>query len=397
MVSMPEDPDGRDRPGGSDGRENTGEGFSYTARPRPEFDARVQSDLELIAARLLEDFPNQIEALILVGSFGRGEGTMLVKGQDVCPVHDYDIVVVTRVDLPHDRLSSASRDLANRLGLPHVDLFSYRRQQLAAFGLSVFALDLKSAGHIFYGDTTVLDAIRPMDPSRLPVDEARRLLFNRLTCLLESIHEGDFHRPPEGDDAFRVAYMASKVILCSVEALLIENGEYHPSYREREARFLARFKRHTRIGGLVRTATAIKLRGLSPQFDVIRYWMWARRFYLTVLFRIVCRSYETPLADWWDLASFYDRWMYFLWRKMWNFVFNRPKYNEWVAIQKRVKLELAEIFLQLARESRDRIRSVYLAQARKFLAAVSGTSGPADWEEARRQAVEWDYHILHPH
>jgi len=107
---------------------------------------------------------------------------------------------------------------------------------------------------VFHGDPKVLDIVRPIDPSKLPVEEARRLLFHRLPCLLESVHEGDFHKPPESDDAFRVAYQASKVILASVEALLIEANDYHPSYRERESRFLARFKRHRRLGGLVRAA-----------------------------------------------------------------------------------------------------------------------------------------------
>ncbi|MBI4859808.1 MAG: hypothetical protein HY815_06035 [Candidatus Riflebacteria bacterium] len=182
-----------------------------------------------------------------------------------------------------------------------------------------------------------------------------------------------------------------------MEALLIESGEYHPRYREREARFLARFPRYRRIAGLVKTATAIKLLGMDASFDVIRYWLWARRMYLTVLFRIVCRSYETPLADWWDLATFYDRWFFFFMRKTWYRLFNDLKYQEWVAIQRRVRLELAEIFLQLSRESRETVRQTYMDAARASLVAVTGKPTPADWEEARRQAVEWDYRILHPH
>jgi hypothetical protein len=369
----------------------------YTARGDTAFDERVEADLEVIASRLNGDFPGAIEALVLVGSFGRGEGTVVVRSGEACPIHDYDVVIVARDDLPRDRLSWAAHDLAARVGLPHVDLFSYRRGQLPALGVSLFALDLKTAGRVFHGEPSVLAAVRAFDPAEISIDEARRLLFSRLGCLLESVQEADFHRSPDPEDAFRIAYMASKVILCSVEALLIEAGEYHPGLREREARFAARFKRYPQLLGLVKAATAIKLRGGPASFDVIRYWLWARRFYLVTLFRIVCRSYETPLADWWDLASYYNRWFYFLVRKGWNRLFDRAKYEEWLAIQKRVKLELAEIFLELARDSRENVRGPYLTAARDHLTAVTGRSSPMDWEEARRLAVEWDFRILHPH
>lgn len=372
--------------------------FSYPGRTRKEYDQRVADDLEQIARSLESEFPGQIEALVLIGAFGRGEGTMVVKDGDVVPVHDYDVIAVTQGELPHDKVSWLAHDLANKLGLPHLDLFAYRKNQLSAFGLSLFTVDLKTSGHVFHGDPSVLELVRPQDPAKIPIDEARRLLFSRLPALLECVQESDFHRAPEGDDAFRIAYMASKVILSSVEALLISAGEYNPSYRERQRLFLERYKRYPRIAGLVRAATVIKLRGEVPDgFDVIRYWLWARRFFLSVLFTVVCRSYETPLADWWDLASFYDRWLYFFVRKFWNRIFNRAKYQEWVAIQRRVKLELAEIFLELARESREHVRAPYLAAARDFLASVTGKRGPMDWEEARRLAVEWDYRILHPH
>lgn len=372
--------------------------FSFPGRNKKEFDARVEADLELIAKTLEGEFPGRLDALVLVGSFGRGEGTMVVKGGEICPVHDYDIVAITKDELPHDKVSWLAADLASKLGLPTLDLFAYRKSQLQAFGLSLFTVDMKSSGYVFHGDAGILDLIRPLDAAKLPIDEARRLLFHRLPSLLECVQEGDFHRDVDGDDAFRIAYMSSKVILAAVEALLIEAGDYHPSYKEREARFSERHKRHPRLCGLVQAATAIKLRGRIPEgFDAVRYWLWARRFYLTTLFRIVCRSYETPLADWWDLASFYDRWLYFFVRKAWNRVFNSAKYSEWVAIQRRVKLELAEIFLELARESRTKVRAPYLAAARDYLTWVTGQQAPMDWEEARRLAVEWDYRILHPH
>lgn len=371
--------------------------MSYTVQGKREQSTRVDADLEAIASRLLSDFPGEIEALVLVGSFGRGEGTIVVRQGELCPVHDYDIVIVSKDDLPRERLSQAASELAASLGLPHIDLFSYRRGQLASFAPSLFSLDLKAGGKVFHGDPNALQIVRSVDPSDLPLDEARRLMFNRLPSLIESVHEGDFRGAPEGDDAFRIAYMASRVILACVEALLIEAQDYHPSCRERESRFLSRFKRYRCLGGLVRTATAIKLHGVDASFDVIRYWLWARRFYLSTLFRVVCASYETPLADWWDLSSFYDRWFYFFWRRLVTRLFNTAKYQEWGAIQRRVRLELAEIFLLLARESRGQVRPHYLERAGEYLKSVTGTANPSGWEEIRRQVVEWDFKILHPH
>ncbi|MBI4859807.1 MAG: nucleotidyltransferase domain-containing protein [Candidatus Riflebacteria bacterium] len=149
--------------------------FSYTAKARKEHDLRVESDLEQIATRLLADFPGQIEALVLVGSFGRGEGTVVIRDGEVWPVHDYDIVIVGKDDLPREKVGWARLELAKTLGIPQVDLFPYRRGQLSAFGPSLLALDLKTASHVFHGDASVLDAIRPIDPTKIPIEEGRRL------------------------------------------------------------------------------------------------------------------------------------------------------------------------------------------------------------------------------
>jgi len=130
---------------------------------------------------------------------------------------------------------------------------------------------------------------------------------------------------------------------------------------------------------------------------VIRFWLWARRFFLVTLFRIVCSSFETPWPTGGISHPSTIGGSSTFWRKLWTRLFNHAKYLEWVAVHRRVKLELAEIFLLLARESRDRIRPQYLTQARELLGSLTGQPTPASWEESRRLVVEWDYKIRHPH
>ena len=44
--------------------------------------------------------------------------------------------------LKDDKVSWLAADLASKLGLPSLDLFSYRKNQLGAFGLSLFSVEL---------------------------------------------------------------------------------------------------------------------------------------------------------------------------------------------------------------------------------------------------------------
>ena len=65
----------------------------FTVYDEKNIDAGIQSDLEKITAILHQNFHDEIQDLILVGGFGRGEGSVLIENGVHKPVNDYDIVL----------------------------------------------------------------------------------------------------------------------------------------------------------------------------------------------------------------------------------------------------------------------------------------------------------------
>jgi len=65
----------------------------FTIRPEPEIDQNVEEDL----ARIVETIRQKgidYYAVYLIGSFGRGEGTVYFNGSRWLAINDYDLVVV---------------------------------------------------------------------------------------------------------------------------------------------------------------------------------------------------------------------------------------------------------------------------------------------------------------
>ena len=181
--------------------------------PTPSGEARVRADLERIAARLRAEIPT-LQALLLAGGFGRGEG-ILHQGR---PQNDYDLELVVGRPVSSSLLQDLSQDLAQECRVDWVDLEAHTIRQLRYLSAHTqYGFDLAHGARLLWSATGHGPLLLPSP--LLPFVEAEKILSSRLWALLYSW-------PPASPDPSRAESQMAKSILALADARLIVDHAY---------------------------------------------------------------------------------------------------------------------------------------------------------------------------
>lgn len=201
---------------------------TYTQRGSNELDQRIDADLQQIQRAVA---PESL-AGILMGGYGRGEGTPFIQpdGSQV-PFNDYDLVVITESVNPQvkSRFRALSERLTNEIGLP-VDLCPYARRKLPRCEFSLLNYEMKNGHRVLWGDPSMLDAMPEYDPHAIPAAEGTRLLLNRGKLLIDL--QQRLKNPDPLSEAEHIQYLKfiTKVLLAFGDSILLATGRYEISY-----------------------------------------------------------------------------------------------------------------------------------------------------------------------
>ncbi|MBL8683736.1 MAG: nucleotidyltransferase domain-containing protein [Myxococcales bacterium] len=194
-------------------------------------EARVERDLEFVCDAVRSELGARLVALVLVGSYARGEGGVSMDGE-VRAFNDYDLVVIARAqDLSSVRraLPSLALRCEERCGVS-VDLWPISRETLANVPRTLFWYDVAlGAAKVLVGPNDVLAPVRARRDEHPPVDEAARLLANRAAGIALSRLGGRWASP------LVVARHAHKAVLAVGDALLLGSRLYRAKLGERAA------------------------------------------------------------------------------------------------------------------------------------------------------------------
>lgn len=241
----------------------------YTALNDPLIDQKIESHLKTI----VETIRSHIEpmAIILRGSFGRGEGSVYYQKDEIRFLSDYELDVVTRSSSSRSIFKSLSvqlsKDLGVKTGLRWARPDFLTRERIGPYVVgkttpTISLYEIRYGSKTLYGDDFFRGAaeINPMD---IRLDSGMYLLLNRMA---ESIlyMRPDKKQPEEEPEAY---YWINKTILACAESLLLIWGRYHFSYAERGRRFAALANSHLNfmadggvgLSGWVARATSYKL------------------------------------------------------------------------------------------------------------------------------------------
>ncbi|MES2705526.1 MAG: hypothetical protein V4726_02875 [Verrucomicrobiota bacterium] len=191
---------------------------------------------------------DRLQAMLLGGGYGRGEGGVLRHAGADQPYNDLEFFVFLSgpVPLSDRRFRGAFHDLGHRLekeiGI-EVEFKIYSLERLRAGETTMFHYDLAS-GHRVVADCgsaareEILAACAPhLDAARIPPHEATRLIMNRCTGLLYAARrlEAESFGP---EDADFTARNLAKLQLAMGDAILSARQRYHWSCRERHRRLV---------------------------------------------------------------------------------------------------------------------------------------------------------------
>ncbi|NOU35497.1 MAG: hypothetical protein HOO88_01790 [Kiritimatiellaceae bacterium] len=205
----------------------------YSVKGSPAFDARIDADMKRIADALYASpFSRHWMALILLGGYGRGEGSPMIgpSGQEL-PFNDYDLIVVTDTldPLLKRALKKLEKELSGEIGLP-VDLYPYLSSALPKCEFSLLNYEMKYGHRVIRGNQKILSAMPAYPRNAIPLSEGTRLLMNRGKLLLDIKRRLAQPEILTHDEKERFLKFLFKADLAFGDCALLMRGAYDPSY-----------------------------------------------------------------------------------------------------------------------------------------------------------------------
>lgn len=281
---------------------------TYTYDGNKSAESRVAMDQSIISAYVSDAVaPENFEALVLMGGYGRGEGGYRLNDGQPVPYNDYDYFVIVK-DMSRKAVNTLQRqlkDVANRLEVivgVEVDLAVMRTETLTTAPFTLMNAEMKWGHRVVTGNREVLDAMPDMPFDKLALGEFTRLMNNRGALLLMNsrmLSAGEEMNEQHREIFFK--YLFKAVIACGDAFLAIE-GIYHPSYVEKKKRLaLLRHPPGRNFIKLYKLAVEQKFYPEPDRFRNEDCALWQRRvtdFWLSTFSRLEeCRTHQ-QISNW---------------------------------------------------------------------------------------------------
>ena len=207
---------------------------SYTLRGSAELDAKIDAGLQRIA----EVASPYCQAGVLLGGYGRGEGTPFIHpDKSQSPFNDYDLVVVIdKLNGPvRQKFKALEKQLTAELGIS-IDLYPYRKSRLPACEFSLLNYEMKHGHKVVWGAENILSAMPDYPHTAIPLSEGSRLLMNRGKLLLDIKQRIAQPEPLTNDECIRFIKFIHKTLLAFGDCALLVEDKYDLSYSVKKER-----------------------------------------------------------------------------------------------------------------------------------------------------------------
>jgi len=339
---------------------------------------RLSEDIKKIYIELKKNNPI---AIIIVGGYGRDEGSWIIENGRARPYNDYDITIVTENILPQNKIQKIRKQLAEEIGIRWIDIDQLTPKRLKKLKLKIKSYDLKYASKIIFGDKEILNNIHEYSAQNIPLAEIETLFYTRIWTFLGSLKENGFVVNIEREEARFFRNQMAKAVLAIVDINLLAKGLYHYSYKERVKRFKQNFFDKSTLCELAEWALEEKLfpkETLLTKEDIKKLYSTIHHFYLDEMFSALSRYYHIKITKpeqleillKWSIKNILRRIYLVLVKHTFDF-------------ERQIKIELSQLYL-FAAYNNDGINQKYLSKGIKILRKLDKNINiNSSWDKAR--------------
>ncbi|HLD12047.1 MAG TPA: hypothetical protein VJB87_00460 [Candidatus Nanoarchaeia archaeon] len=222
--------------------------FKFTTHPG-NIEKEVQRKAKIVTNIIAQEL--QPLSILMFGSFGKGEGTILNKKE---LFNDFDMYIITEEKVPDAELDRVAKKASAAIGMGggefiesdggknynrkqyfHVDLRALQHKELPRLKKTTRTYEIKYATQLLYGkDYRHLITIKAEE---LPLSEGWRHFINKSCLLLLAMdnqrRKGKFHN----DEKLIANYYSIKTYLGCAEALLLLKKHFSGYYQGRNKLF----------------------------------------------------------------------------------------------------------------------------------------------------------------
>lgn len=202
--------------------------------------AQIGEAIRQETARLCaERYGTGLRSVVVTGSLARDEATFREEesgARRLLGDGEFLLIFQEATDLPPegDTIELSRRIEARLLGdhrlTAHIALSAAKAAYLAALEPHIFAFELRECGRVVWGDPAVLALVPAFAEASIPMEDAWRLLANRMVEQLALMEEPTVGPPGTSREA---RYRTVKLYLDMATSLLLFAGAYAPTYRKR--------------------------------------------------------------------------------------------------------------------------------------------------------------------
>lgn len=193
-----------------------------------------------VVSACLDAFGQRLRAIVLTGSAARHEATFVwsVGKWSVLGDAEFFLVFDERCPLPPSEGVESVRQQAERIlraqGIScYIDLSAVHPIYFIGLQPHILAYELKQCGQVLWGDRQLLGLIPPFSASDIVLEDAWRLLSNRMVEYLAVAVDLSKTDAPLSSAVF---YRTVKLYLDMATSFLVFAGRYEPTYAARAAR-----------------------------------------------------------------------------------------------------------------------------------------------------------------
>lgn len=212
---------------------------TYTVINDLKADQSIQIGLNRVVEGIRDLMGDRLQAIVLTGGFGRGEGGVMHENGRFRPVNDFDISVIVSKDYFRMRkrfarpLAELAERLASETGLKQIDIGISHPLRFRFAPNRVESYEIRNGHRVLWGNIDLKRIMPKLPAERLPLLDGGIYFMTRGSGLLIPA----LYFLPEGQvkhqhrENFQIEI--DKACIAMGDTLLLLHREYHFSYRER--------------------------------------------------------------------------------------------------------------------------------------------------------------------